>query len=123
MKRVSKNSSTARLMIASASVRIGSGLRLRSVFTASVLSGRRDVVVEREVHAHARVGRLEAPASGDRDELAAQREATLAVSVLARAADRERGGLLLAVHDGQVERVVERPSLEPDPTRGVIPGK
>ena len=72
------------------------------------LERRGDVVFEGEVHAHARAGRLEAPASGDRDELAAQREAALAVSVLARAADRERGGLLLAVHDGQVERVVER---------------
>jgi hypothetical protein len=38
VKRVAKNSSTARLRIASASVRIGSGLRLRRVFTACVFS-------------------------------------------------------------------------------------
>ena len=86
--------------------RIGSGLRLRSVFTASVLSGARCRSRAVRSRARPRAGsRRQRPVIVTSSPRSVKRRSRCPFLPARR---REGGGLLLAVHDGQVERVVER---------------
>src|SRR5262249_51979874 len=67
----------------------------------------RNLAAEGQVQAHTVLAGLELPAARDVDQGATQREPALAVAVAASAAHRQRGSLLGALHDGQVEHELE----------------